>query len=342
MQRLRAVKRALAHAASLGVTSVQHMNPDYADIAVYAELLERGELTARIYAAPLITGVDDQVKIGIRHAFGGPFLRIGAVKAYADGSLGSSTAYFFEPFSNQPNNHGLLSDDMQPVSLMRDRMMKADASGLQLCTHAIGDQGISIILDLYSEIVKAHGESDRRFRIEHAQHMAEKDFDRFAQLHVIASMQPYHAIDDGRWAEERIGHDRASRTYAFRTFLNHGVRLAFGTDWNVAPLNPMFGLYAAVTRATLDGKNPNGWFPEQKLTIAEAVEAYTMGSAYAEFQEKDKGSIAPGKLADMVLLSDDVFTINPAKIREVRILATWVGGKIVWDATQNTAPNTGN
>jgi predicted amidohydrolase YtcJ len=332
--RMRAVKRALAHAASLGVTSVQHMNPEYADIAVYSELLERGELTARIYAAPLITGVDDQVKIGIRHAFGGPFLRIGALKAYADGSLGSSTAYFFEPFSNQPNNHGLLSDEMHPVSLMRDRMMRADASGLQLCTHAIGDQGISTILDLYSEIVKAHGESDRRLRIEHAQHMAAKDFDRFAQLHVIASMQPYHAIDDGRWAEERIGHDRASRTYAFRTFLNHGVRLAFGTDWNVAPLNPMLGLYAAVTRATLDGKNPNGWFPEQKLTVAEAVDAYTMGSAYAEFQEKDKGSITPGKLADMVLLSDDLFNIEPAKIREVRILTTWVGGKIVWDATE--------
>lgn len=145
-ERLRAVKRALAHAASLGVTSVQHMNPEYADIAVYSELLEQGELTTRIYAAPLITGVDDQAKIGIRHAFGGPYLRIGALKAYADGSLGSSTAYFFEPFSNQPNNHGLLSDEMHPVSLMRDRMMKADASGLQICTHAIGDQGISIIL----------------------------------------------------------------------------------------------------------------------------------------------------------------------------------------------------
>jgi predicted amidohydrolase YtcJ len=332
-ERLRAVKRALAHAASLGVTSVQHMNPEYADIAVYSELLERGELTARIYAAPLITGVDDQVKIGIRHAFGGSFLRIGALKAYADGSLGSSTAYFFDPFNNQPNNHGLLSDEMHPVSLMRDRMMKADAAGLQICTHAIGDQGISVILDLYSEVVKAHGESDRRFRVEHAQHMAAKDFDRFAQLHVIASVQPYQAIDDGRWDEERIGHDRASRTYAFRTFLNHGVRLAFGTDWNVAPLNPMLGLYAAVTRATLDGKNPNGWFPEQKLTIAEAVEAYTIGSAYAEFQEKDKGSITPGKLADMVLLSDDIFGIEPAKIREVKIMTTWVGGKMEWNAT---------
>jgi len=335
-ERLRAVKRALAHAASLGVTSVQHMNPEYADVAVYSELLERGELTARIYAAPLITGVDDQVKIGIRHAFGGPYLRIGALKAYADGSLGSSTAYFFEPFSNQPNNHGLLSDEMHPVSLMRERMMKADSAGLQLCTHAIGDQGISIILDLYSEVVKAHGERDRRFRIEHAQHMAAKDFDRFAQLHVIASMQPYHAIDDGRWAEERIGHDRASRTYVFRTFMDHGVRLAFGTDWNVAPLDPMLGLYAAVTRATLDGKNPHGWFPEQKLTVEEAVEAYTMGSAFAEFQEMDKGSITPGKLADMVLLSTDIFTIDPAKIRDVRVLKTFVGGKMVWNGGEKS------
>ena len=331
-QRMKAVKRALAHAASLGVTSVQNMNPEYEDIAVYSELVEKAELTARIYAAPLITQVDDQTKIGIRHAFGGPFLRIGAVKAFADGSLGSATAYFFQPFDDLPDNHGILSDEMHPVSLMRDRMMKADAAGLQLCTHAIGDQGISMTLDIYSEIAKAHGEADRRSRIEHAQHMAARDFERFAQLHVIASVQPYHAIDDGRWAERRIGHDRASRTYAFRTFLNHGVRLALGTDWDVAPLNPMLTVYAAVTRATLDGKNPGGWFPEQKLTVEEAIEAYTMGSAYAEFQENDKGSITPGKLADMVLLSDDIFSIAPGKIRDLRILKTIVGGKIVWDA----------
>jgi len=334
-QRLRAVRRALEYAASLGVTSVQNMDPDYADIAAYAELLQNGELTTRIYAAPLIDQVDDQVKIGIRHAFGGPFLRIGAVKAFADGSLGSRTAYFFEPFSDEPGNHGLLGEEMQPLSLMRDRMMKADAAGLQICTHAIGDQAISIILDLYADVVKAHGEMDRRLRIEHAQHMAAKDFDRFAQLNVIASVQPYHAIDDGRWAEGYIGHDRATRTYAFRTFLNHGVHLAFGTDWDVAPLNPLSTIYAAVTRATLDGKNPNGWFPEQKLTVAEAVEAYTMGSAYAEFQEKQEGSIAPGKLADMVVLSDDIFSIDPAKIRDVKVLKTIVGGKVVWGEKQN-------
>lgn len=332
-QRVKVVKRALEHAASLGVTSVQHMVASYEDIAVYSELLQRGELTTRIYAAPLITHVDDQAKLGIGHAFGGPYLRIGALKAFADGSLGSGTAYFYEPFLNQGNNRGLLSDEMHPISLMRDRMMKADAAGLQICTHAIGDEGISTILDLYADVIKAHGDADRRFRIEHAQHMAAKDFDRFAQMHVIASVQPYHAIDDGRFAESHIGHDRASRTYAFRTFLDHGVRLAFGTDWEVAPLNPLLGVYAAATRATLDGKNPNGWFPEQKLTVAGAIEAYTMGSAYAEFQEKEKGSITPGKLADMVLLSDDIFSIESEKIRDVKVLNTFVGGKLVWDAS---------
>ena len=332
-QRLKAAKRALAHAASVGVTSVQNMSAGYGDIAIYSELLQRGELTTRIYAAPSIMGVEDQAKIGVRHAFGGPYLRIGALKAFADGSLGSGTAYFYEPFTNQPNNRGLLSDEMTPVSAMRDRMMAADAAGLQICTHAIGDEGISTILDLYSDVIKAHGEADRRFRIEHAQHMAAKDFERFAQLHVIASMQPYHAIDDGRFVERYLGHDRASRTYAFRTFLDHHVRLAFGTDWPVAPLDPMQTVYAAVTRATLDGKNPNGWFPEQKLTVAETVEAYTMGSAYAEFQESEKGSITPGKLADMVLLSDGIFSIDPVKIRDTKVLKTFVGGKLVYDAS---------
>jgi predicted amidohydrolase YtcJ len=336
-QRMKAVKRAMADAASLGVTSIQHMDPNYADIAVYSELLRQGELTVRIYAAPLITeGVDDQVKIGISHAFGGPYLRIGAVKAFADGSVGSRTAYFFEPYSDQPENRGLLGAQMQPLSLMRDRMLKADAAGLQICTHAIGDQAISTVLDLYHDVVRTNRGSDHRFRIEHAQHMAAKDFDRFAQLDVIASVQPYQAIDDGRWVEARIGHDRASRTYAFRTFLNHGVHLAFGTDWDVVPLNPLLTVYAAVTRATLDGKYPGGWFPEQKLTVAEAVEAYTMGSAYAEFQEQEKGSITPGKLADMVILSDDIFSIDPAKLRDVKVLKTFVGGKIVWDQQRDS------
>src|SRR6202790_717620 len=220
---------------------------------------------------------------------------------------------------------------MHPLSQMREWMMQADAAGLQICTHAIGDRAVSTVLDLYTDVVKAHRGMERRFRIEHAQHVAAKDFARFSQLDVIASVQPYQAIDDGRWAEVRIGHDRASRTYAFRTFLNHSVRLALGTDWNVAPLNPMLTIYAAVTRATLDGKHPGGWFPEQKLTVAEAIEAYTMGSAYAEFQEKTKGSITVGKLADMVLLSEDILTIEPVKIRDVKVLKTWAGGKVTYD-----------
>ncbi|HEY6274176.1 MAG TPA: amidohydrolase [Terriglobales bacterium] len=329
-RRLRAVHQALDHAASLGVTSVQDKNPLYEDVKVYAELAEKGELTSRMYVAPMETDWKDQAKIGIRRAFGTSFLRMGAVKGYADGSLGSETAYFFDPYTDNPQSHGLLSEEMHPPSAMLQRLKGADAAGLQICIHAIGDRGISMILDMFEQIKNANGKRDRRWRIEHAQHMVEKDFARFARLGVIASVQPYHAIDDGRWAEKRIGPDRIKRTYAFRTFLNHGVRLAFGTDWPVAPLSPMWTIYAAVTRATLDGKNPDGWVPEQKLSVAEAVEAYTLGSAYAEFQENEKGSITPGKLADFVVVSDDIFKIPPAAIKNVKVEATYVGGKLVY------------
>ena len=329
-QRFRAIHQALDHAASLGVTSVQHMNPAYDDIKAYSELQEKGELTLRIYAAPMETDWKDQAKIGIRHGFGTRLLRLGAVKGYADGSLGSGTAYFFEPFTDDPKSHGLLSDEMHPPSAMLARLKAADAAGLQLCIHAIGDHAISMVLDMFEQIEKANGKRDRRWRIEHSQHLAAKDFARYARLSVIASVQPYHAIDDGRWAEKRIGPDRIKRTYAFRTFLDNGVRLAFGTDWSVAPLSPVWSIYAAVTRATLDGKNPDGWVPEQKLTVAEAVEAYTMGSAYAEFQEKEKGSITPGKLADFVVLSDDIFKIPPTAIKNVKVDATYLAGKLVY------------
>jgi len=328
--RMRAIRRALEHAASLGVTSVQNMNPEYDDVKIYAELAEHGALTTRIYVAPMETGWKDQAKIGLRHAFGTPFLRMGAVKGYADGSLGSETAYFFDPFTDAPKSHGLLSDEMHPPSAMRQRLQGADAAGLQLCIHAIGDRAISMILDIFEQIEKANGKRDRRWRIEHSQHLAAKDFARYARLGVIASVQPYHAIDDGRWAENRIGPDRIKRTYAFRMFLDNGVKLAFGTDWSVAPLSPMWTIYAAVTRATLDGKNPGGWVPDQKLTVSEAVEAYTMGSAYAEFQEKEKGSITVGKLADFVVLSDDIFKIPPVAIKDVKVEATFVGGKVVY------------
>ena len=336
-QRRAIIEHALHHAASLGVTSLQDMSDsylaeDYANIAVYAELREEGRLTARVYSAPALSGVDDLVKIGVRRAFGDSYLRIGALKSFADGSIGSKTAYFFEPYTDNPQSRGLISQDMQPLSLARERMRRADAAGLQLCTHAIGDAAISTALDLYAGIASSGGARDRRWRIEHAQHMAAKDFARFAELGVIASVQPFHAIDDGRWVETRIGHDRSSRTYAFRTLLDHGVRLALGTDWPVAPLDPMQTLYAATTRATLDGRNPQGWFSEQKLTIAEALTAYTQGSAYAEFQDADKGTIRAGALADFVLLSDDVLTIAPARIREVKVLKTWVGGRLVFEA----------
>ncbi len=332
---LAAARRGLQYAASVGVTSMQEMNDEetdsFADIRTYGELLQKGELTSRFYVAAAISDWKQEAQVGIRHAFGSPFLRIGALKGFADGSLGSGTAYFFDPYTDDPANSGILGKQMQPLSQMQDWIKGADAAGLQICIHAIGDQAISTILDMYWATLRANRGAEHRFRIEHAQHVAEKDFDRFSQLDVIASVQPYQAIDDGRWAEARIGHDRASRTYAFRTFLNHGVHIAFGTDWDVAPLNPLLTVYAAVTRATLDGKNPNGWFPEQKLTVGEAVEAYTMGSAYAEFQERDKGSITPGKLADMVILSDDIFSIDPAKIRDVTVWKTFVGGKMVWD-----------
>lgn len=335
-RRMRAARRALGYAASLGVTSVQAMSADYEDIAVYGELAERGELTARIYAAPLLATWQEEAKIGIRHAFGSSWLRIGAMKSFADGSLGSTTAYFFQPYTDAPNTRGLLASGMQPLSKARERMTGADAAGLQLCTHAIGDEAISIILDFYQYLTTKNGERDRRLRIEHAQHMAAKDFDRFAKLHVIASVQPYHAIDDGRWAERRIGPERIKTTYAFRTFLDHGVKLALGTDWTVAPLNPMLTIYAAVTRATLDGKNPNGWVPEQKITAKEAVEGYTMGSAYAEFQDKEKGSITPGKLADIVVLSDDIFSIAPPAIRDVQVEYTVVGGRVVYSRNRTS------
>ncbi|HEX6833767.1 MAG TPA: amidohydrolase [Rudaea sp.] len=331
-RRLRAARDALKHAATLGVTSVQDMATDPADIGVFAELAEKGELTSRVYAAPIETQWKDLARLGVRRAFGSAYLRIGAVKGFADGSLGSETAYFFDPYSDAPSSHGLLSDEMQPLDGMLERLQGADAAGLQLCVHAIGDRAISMILDLYEQIEKTNGPRDRRWRIEHSQHLAAKDFERYARLGVIASMQPYHAIDDGQWADKRIGADRSSRTYAFRTLLDRGVRLAFGTDWSVAPLDPMQGLYAAVTRATLDGKHPDGWVPAQKITLAEAVEAYTLGSSYAEFQERDKGSLAAGKLADFVVLDSDIFAVAPEKIRNAKVSATVVGGRVTFGA----------
>jgi hypothetical protein len=328
--RLRALRAGLAHAAALGVTSIQDMGPAPEDVAAYAELLERGELTVRIHAAPPWQRFEEQARLGLRRGFGSAWLRLGALKGFADGSLGSSTAWFFQPYEDDPKSSGLVMDELQPLEAARERMLKADAAGLQLCLHAIGDRAISTVLGLYEDLVRTNGPRDRRLRIEHAQHVAPSDFARFAALGVIASVQPYHAIDDGRWAEGRIGPARARTTYAFRSFLDAGVRLALGTDWPVAPLDPMATLYAAVTRATLDGKRPGGWVPEEKITLAEAIGAYTFGAAHAEFQEKEKGRLFPGQLADLVMLSEDVFAIAPERIRAVRVEGTIVGGRIVF------------
>lgn len=329
-RRGRAAMRALQHAASLGVTSVQHMNPNPEDVDLYRELAENNALTTRIYAVPLESDWTEPPSRSAVSGTGSQFLRLGALKGFSDGSLGSATALFFEPYPDAPHTSGLLTDEMQPREAVLGRLLRADGAGMQLCLHAIGDRAVSIVLDLYQDIVSSHGVRDRRLRVEHAQHIAQRDFARFRALGVVASVQPYHAVDDGCWAGPRIGAQRLSTSYPYRTLLEHSVRLALGTDWYVAPLNPMLTLHAAVTRATLDGKHPDGWIPEQKLSMAEAVSAYTLGSAYAEFQEHEKGSITAGKLADMVLLNADIFRMEPEAARDVEVDATVVGGKVVY------------
>jgi len=257
-------------------------------------------------------------------------LRTGGLKGFADGSLGSTTALFFEPYLDAPNTSGIPSDEMFPEGAMLERVRGADRAGLQVIIHAIGDRANDNILSIYERVQKENGDRDRRFRIEHAQHLRPQDIPRFARDKVIASMQPYHAIDDGRWAEKRIGPERAKTTYAFRSLLDSGATLAFGTDWTVAPLNPMLSIYAAATRRTLDGKHPNGWIPEQKISVEEAVRAYTIGSAYAEFQENEKGTIAPGKLADLVILAGDIFKIDPNEIEKVNVVMTIMDGRVMF------------
>jgi predicted amidohydrolase YtcJ len=220
---------------------------------------------------------------------------------------------------------------MYPEGAMLERVREADRAGLQVMIHAIGDRANDLILSIYEQVERENGKRDRRFRIEHAQHLRPQDIPRFARDQVIASMQPYHAIDDGRWAEKRIGKERAKTTYAFRSLLDSGATLAFGTDWTVAPLNPLLTVYAAVTRRTIDGKNPKGWVPEQKISLEETVRAYTVGSAYAEFQENVKGTITVGKLADLVLLSRDIFKIDPNEIENVKVVLTMVDGRVVYE-----------
>jgi predicted amidohydrolase YtcJ len=256
-------------------------------------------------------------------------LRVGGLKGFSDGSLGSTTALFYEPYRDEPSTSGIATDEMYLEGAMLDRVLGADRAGLQIMIHAIGDRANDLILSIYEQVTRENGQRDRRFRIEHAQHLRAQDIARFGRDKVIASMQPYHAIDDGRWAEKRIGKDRAKTTYPFRSLLDSGATLAFGTDWTVAPLDPMLTIYAAVTRRTLDGKNSKGWVPEQKISVEETVRAYTYGSAYAEFQENVKGTLTPGKLADLVILSRDIFKIDPNEIENVKVVLTMVDGKVV-------------
>ncbi|MFV0387478.1 MAG: amidohydrolase [Pyrinomonadaceae bacterium] len=327
-QKLEVLETASNYAASLGVTSVQDMSAG-TDVGVYQELLRRGKLKTRVYAVSTLNDWQRWQKTGITHAFGSEMLRVGGLKGFADGSLGSTTAWFYDAYLDSPDKKGFPLDDMTNI---KNRVLSADKANLQVMIHAIGDRANDEILKIYEQVEKENGERDRRFRIEHAQHLNADLIKRFAKDHVIASMQPYHLVDDGRWAYKRLDQKRLNGTYAFRSLIDSGARLAFGTDWYVAPLNPMFGIYAAVTRRTLDDKNPNGWIPEQKITVEEAVRAYTTGSAYAEYQENEKGTLSVGKLADMVLVSDDIFSIDPVKIRDAKVLTTIMGGKIVYKA----------
>ncbi len=324
----RALAAASAYVLAQGVTTVHDMD-GWRSLETYRRAQSADALGIRVYA---MVPLRDHAKLAAevaRVGRGDQWLRIGGLKGFMDGSLGSHTAAFFEPFTDTPADRGFFVND--PAD-MASWIGAADAEGLQVMVHAIGDRAISVLLDIYADTEAANGPKDRRFRIEHAQHIHPDDIARFAALDVIASMQPYHAIDDGRWADRVIGPERAKTTYAFRSLLDAGARVAFGSDWFVAPPIPLMGVYAAVTRRTLDDANPAGWVPEQKISVEEALTAYTRTAAYASFEEGEKGSLAPGKLADLVLLDQDVTTVAPERIREVRVLRTIVGGRSKFEA----------
>ncbi len=326
-EKLEAAQAATDHAASLGVTSVTDVSAG-TDIGVYQELMRQGKLKTRIYGCSTLGDYKRWERTGVRAAFGDAMLRVGCLKGYADGSLGSTTAWLFEPYLDDPKTTGLASDEIPKTP---ELVLGADKAGLQVNIHAIGDKANATILDIYEKTAAANGQRDRRFRIEHSQHLRQEDIPRFGKLKVVASMQPFHIIDDGRWAWKRLDEKRLKGTYAFRTLLDTGAVLAFGSDSPVAPLNPLFGVYAAVTRRTLDDKNPNGWIPEQKISVDETVRAFTWGSAYGEFQENVKGTLELGKVADFVVLSDDIFTMDATKIGGVTVVMTVVDGRVVFE-----------
>jgi predicted amidohydrolase YtcJ len=326
-QRDAALRRALAYAASKGVTAFAHVSVAPADLGTYLRAKQAGTLTARaaLYF-PLETWhtvADTVAKLGR----GDDRVWIGGVKGYVDGSLGSTTALFYTPYNDDPKTSGVL---VTPEDSLRAWIGAADSAGLQVAVHAIGERANGLLLSIYDSVARAHGPRDRRFRIEHAQHLRRQDIARLAHGGVIASMQPYHAIDDGRWAEKRIGPERIKTTYAFRSLLDNNAHLAFGSDWTVAPIDPILGIYAAVTRRTLDERNPKGWIPDQKITVEEALRAYTAGNAYAVFAEGTRGKLMPGYLADIVVLDEDLTTIPPDAIQRASVRTTVVGGKVVF------------
>ena len=329
----RALDSAMAYVASHGVTSVVNVGSASTvgatggDLATFERAHAAGRLRTRIYSAMPLADWPALRDLVAQRGRGDDWLRIGLLKGFVDGSLGSHTAAMWQPYTDAPADAGFF---VTPADSLRAWIAGADAAGLQVTVHAIGDRANATLLDLFDAVARANGPRDRRFRVEHAQHVAPGDFARFAQLGVIASMQPYHAIDDGRWADRVIGPVRAQGTYAFRSFLDAGARLAFGSDWFVAPPTPLEGVYAAVTRRTLDGRHPDGWVPGQKVTVEEALRAYTAGSAYAEFTEQAKGVLRAGMLADFVVLDRDLTRIPPAAIRDVRVLRTVVGGTTVF------------
>ena len=326
-QRDSALARALAYAASLGVTATAHMSASWADLASYRRLERAGRLTLR---AALYLPLDAWRAVAETVSHAGPgdaWVTIGGVKGYMDGSAGSRTAYFFEPYSDSTGYRGLMQ---HPEADMRRWIGSTDSAGLQVAVHAIGDRANAILLAIYDSVAQAHGPRDRRFRIEHAQHLRAQDIPLFGKLGAIASVQPYHAIDDGRWVQQRIGPVRIQTTYAFRTLLDTGGRLAFGSDWTVAPLDPILGVYAAVTRRTLDGKHPDGWVAAQKISVGEALRAYTAGNAYAMFADHHRGTLTPGADADVVVLDRNLFAMPIDSLDRARVRFTIVGGKIVY------------
>ncbi|MFY9611311.1 MAG: amidohydrolase [Blastocatellia bacterium] len=324
-----AVIAAMKEAARVGVTSVQDITA-WTHYAVYKRFREANRLTVRIYARTPMSQWKRQADLVARQGASDDWLRLGGLKAFIDGSLGSTTALFFEPFTDAAHTAGLMADDNIPEGTLIKNIKDADNAGLQCSIHAIGDKANNLTLNYFEEVARENGARDRRFRIEHAQHLLGSDITRFSKLGVIASVQPYHAIDDGRWAEKRIGKMRIKTTYPFRALLDAGAMLVFGSDWSVAPLSPILGIHAAVTRATIDGKNPGGWVPEQKISVEEALRAYTSSSAYAEFGEKNKGTLEVGKLADVVVFSRDIFRINPDEIQKTAVVYTIVGGRVVF------------